>query len=230
MGNLFCKQPSEPTFSNYDMVIDPTGTNFLHGSSTGLHPDVTDCRIWYPVTNKKLDKVRKKTMTKASVGEPTLHVSAPEGHIAAKSTKPHPSLYYKRSKQTLTTLVNKDQNLKLVKKYKNKSKPQKTHISNMNPNFDPDMLNMKDLKLFTQQLNHLLTLWEIKNKDKKTKKTMENTIPNTINTRNTQSKNKNKSPKNKKNQSSLTKLRLVTICAITGSIIHGLTPLLMGYL
>ena len=92
------------------MAIEPTGTNFLHGSSTWLHPDVTDCEMWFPVTHKNLDKVRMKKQTKASVGEPTSNVSVPEGHIAENTMKTHPGLYQKHSKHTLTKLVNKDQN------------------------------------------------------------------------------------------------------------------------
>ena len=160
MGNLFCKQTSTPATSDLSTAIDPTGTNFLHGSSTWLHPDVTDCEMWFPVTHKNLDKMRMKKQTKASVGEPTSNVSAPEGHIAENTMKTHPGLYQKHSKNTLTKLVNKDQNMKLMKKHKTNKKQKKQTkrtVSYMNPNFDPDMLNMHDLTQFHQQLNHLLT-------------------------------------------------------------------------
>ena len=76
MGNLFCKQTSIPATSDLSTAIDPTGTNFPHGSSTRFHSDVTDCEMWFPVTHKNLDKMRMKKQTKASIGEPTSNVSA----------------------------------------------------------------------------------------------------------------------------------------------------------
>ena len=83
-------------------AIEPTGTNFPHGSSTWLHPDSTDCKMWFPVTHKNLDKMRMKKQTKASIDEPMSHASAPEGHIAENTMKTHPGLYQKHSKHTLT--------------------------------------------------------------------------------------------------------------------------------
>ena len=227
MGNLFCKQTSTPATSDLSTAIDPTGTNFLHGSSTRLHPDVTDCEMWFPVTHKNLDKMRMKKQTKTSIGEPTSHVSAPEGHIAENTMKTHPGLYQKHSKHTLTKLVNKDQNMKLMKKHKTNKKQKKQikrTVSYMNPNFDPDMLNMHDLTQFHQQVNHLLTLLEIKLRNKKTKNDKTNRIPNTINnqtkfTKKNKCKNK-KSKKTNKKPSRLNKIRVATICAITGGIIH----------
>ena len=65
---------STPATSDLVWAIDPTGTNFLHDSSTRLHPDVTDCEMWFTVIHKNLDKMRMKKQTKASVGEPTLSV------------------------------------------------------------------------------------------------------------------------------------------------------------
>ena len=96
--------------------------------------------------------------------------------------KTHPGLYQKHSKHTLTKLVNKDQNMKLMKKHKNNKNQKQTKrtVSYMNPNFDPDMLNKHDLNQFHQQMNHLLTLLEIKLRNKKTKNDKTNTIPNTI--------------------------------------------------
>ena len=52
-------------------------------------------------------------------------------------------------------------------------------VSYMNPNFVPDMLNMHDLNQFHQQLDNLLTLWEIKMRNKKTKIDKFNMVPNT---------------------------------------------------
>ena len=65
----------------------------------------------FPVTHKNLDKVRMKKETKASVGKPASNVSSPEGRIAQNTLKTHPGLYQKHSKNTLTKLVNKDQNI-----------------------------------------------------------------------------------------------------------------------
>ena len=92
-----------------------------------------------------------KKQTKASIGEPTSHVSATEGHIAENTMKTHPGLYQKHSKHTLTKLVNKDQNMKLLKKNKTNKKQKKQTkrtVSYLNPNFDPNMLNMHDLTQF----------------------------------------------------------------------------------
>ena len=58
--------------------------------------------------------MRIKKQTKASIDEPTSNVSAPEGHSAENTMKTHPGLYQKHSKHTLTKLVNKDQNMKLM--------------------------------------------------------------------------------------------------------------------
>ena len=55
-----------------------------------------------------------------------LNVSAPQGHIAENTMKTHPGLYQKYSKNTLTKLVNKDQNMKLMKKHKTNKKQKKT--------------------------------------------------------------------------------------------------------
>ena len=74
--------------------------------------------MWFPVTHKNLDEMRVKKQTKASLGEPTSNVSAPEAHIGESTLKTHPQLYQKHSKHTLTKLVNKDQNMKLMKKHK----------------------------------------------------------------------------------------------------------------
>ena len=68
-------------------------TDFHRGSSMMVTPDVTDYEIWFPVTNKKLDKIRVKKQIDnyndkhnnnmqnnkpddASNGEPLLHSSA----------------------------------------------------------------------------------------------------------------------------------------------------------
>ena len=78
-------------------------TNFHHGSSMMVTPDVTDCKIWLPVTNKKQDKIREKQIDKYNdmqnnmqdemrIGKPLLNGGAPEWHIAANSIKPHPGL------------------------------------------------------------------------------------------------------------------------------------------
>ena len=95
-----------------------------HGSSTTVTPDVTDRELWLPVTNKKLDKIRDKKQTddynkpdEASNGEPLLHASAPEGHIAANSVKPHPGLYQMQSHLALKKLTNQDQNKNCNKNY-----------------------------------------------------------------------------------------------------------------
>ena len=94
----------------------------------------------------------------------------------------------------------------------------------MNPNLDPDMLNMHDLTQFHQQVNHFLTLLEIKFRNKKTKNDKTNIIPNTINNQTKFSKKNNrktkKSKKFNKKTSHLNKIRVATICAITGGIIH----------
>ena len=44
-----------------------------------------------------------------------------------------------------------------------KNKTKKTKQTIMNPKFDPDMLNMKDMNQFVQQLSYLLVLWDIQN-------------------------------------------------------------------
>ena len=79
------------------------------------------------MTNKKLDKIRDKKQNdnyndkhtnnmqnnkpdELSNGEPLLHASAPEGHIAVTSVKPHPGLYQTQSHLALKKLTNQDQN------------------------------------------------------------------------------------------------------------------------
>ena len=57
-------------------------------------------------------------------------------------------------------------------KTRNKTKKQDQQ-DKLNPKFDPDMLKMKDMNQFVQQLSRLLVLWDIKSQaiDKnKTKK------------------------------------------------------------
>ena len=102
--------------------------------------------------------------------------------------KPYPQLNPERSPvlylSAITKLVNKDQNMKLMKKHKTNKKQKKQTkrtVSYMNPNFDPDILNMHDLTQFHQQVNHFLMLLEIKFRNKKTKNDKTNIIPNTIN-------------------------------------------------
>ena len=70
--------------------------------------------------------MRMKKQTKVSVGEPTSNVSATEGHIPENTMKTHPGLYQKHSKNTLTKLVNKDQNMKTHEETQNKQKTEKT--------------------------------------------------------------------------------------------------------
>ena len=97
-------------------------------------PDVTDHKNWFPVTNKKLDKIRDKKQNddynnksdEASNGEPLLHASAPEGHIAVNSVKPHPGLYQTQSHLALKKLTNQDQNMNYNKNYKKNKKNKKT--------------------------------------------------------------------------------------------------------
>ena len=101
--------------------------------------------MWFPVTHKNLDKVRMKKQTKASISESMSHASAPKGHIAENTMKPHPGLFQKHSQNTLTKLFNKDQNMKLMKKHKTNNKQEKQTkktVSYMNPNFDPNLLSM----------------------------------------------------------------------------------------
>ena len=125
MGNLFCNQMYYPATSDLATAIKHTGTNFLHGSSTWLQPDVTDCKMWFPETHKNIDKIRREKQTKESIGESMSNAIASEGHIAANTMTSHPGLYQKHSKHTLTKLVNKDQNMKLMKKHKNNKKQKK---------------------------------------------------------------------------------------------------------
>ena len=132
MGNIFCKhsvwhQP-DPDMTR----IGNSVTNFHHGSSTRFTPE-TDCENWLPVTNRKLDKIREKNQLdnynkqpdEASNGKPLLHASAPEGHIAVNSAKPHPGLYQTQSHLALKKLTNQDQNKKFNLNYKRNKKHQK---------------------------------------------------------------------------------------------------------
>ena len=117
-------------------------TNFHHGSSMMVTPDVTDCKIWLPVTNKKLDKIREKKQIEnyndmqnnnmqnnkedeESNGKPLLNAHAPEWHIAANSIKPHPGLCKTQSHLALKKLTNQDQNKKYNKKYNKNKKSRK---------------------------------------------------------------------------------------------------------
>ena len=113
MGNIFCK-PSDSQKSDQNLTMfGPWTTDFHHGSSITVSPDVTDHEIWFPVTNKKFDKIRDKKQNddynnksdEASNGEPLLQASAPEGHIAANSVKPHPGLYQTQSHLARTTIT-----------------------------------------------------------------------------------------------------------------------------
>ena len=137
MGNILQKstawqKPEKVSAMFGDWIIH----DFHQGSSsTTVTPDVTDREIWLPVINKKLDKIRDKKQIdiynkpdEASNGEPLLHASAPEGHIAANSVKPHPGLYKTQSHLALKKLLNQDQNTnynKNFKKTKNIRKPTK---------------------------------------------------------------------------------------------------------
>ena len=166
MPDLLCKTASQPGLT---MTVGNLGAHFLHGSSTMVFKGVEDCEMWCPVTNKKLDKVRKKKQAEVSVGEPPSNVCAPEGHITVNSVKPHTGLYETQSQNASNKLTNKDMNMKKTKnKMKNKkktmkNKTKKTKQTSMNPKFEPDMLNMKDMNQFVQQLSHLLVLWDIQN-------------------------------------------------------------------
>ena len=137
MGNILQKstasqKPERPgvsaTFGNW--IIN----DFHHGSSTTVTPDVTDREIRFPVTNKKLDKIRDKKQNdnhnnksdEANNGEPLLHASAPEGHIAANSVKPHPDLYQTQSHLAFKKLTNQDQNKNYNKTTKRTRKIRKT--------------------------------------------------------------------------------------------------------
>ena len=126
-------------------------------SSTTVTSDVTDCEIWFPVTNKILDKIRDKKQNndynnksdEASNGEPLLHASAPEGHIAANSVKPHPGLYQTQSHLALKKLTDQDENKNYNKNYKKTKKNKKNNKNNknnkmnntkhFNPYFNTDM-------------------------------------------------------------------------------------------
>ena len=71
--------------------------------------------------------------------------------------------------------------MKLMKKHetnKKQKKQTKRTVSCMNPNFDPNMLNMHDLTQFHKQVNHFLTLLEIKFRNKKTKNDKTNIVGN----------------------------------------------------
>ena len=60
MGNIFCTL-TDSQKPNQDLTMSgPWVTDFYHGSSAVVMPDGTDHEIWFPVTNKKLDKIREK--------------------------------------------------------------------------------------------------------------------------------------------------------------------------
>ena len=166
MGNIFCK-PTDSQKSDQNLTMfGPWTTDFHHGSSTTVTPDVTDHEIWFPFSNKKLDKIRDKKQNdnynnksdEASNGEPLLHASAPEGHIAANSVKPHPGLYQTQSHLALKKLTNQDQNMNYNKNFKKNKKDKKNNkndknnkvnkTKHFNLNFNVDMLNMEDNKQF----------------------------------------------------------------------------------
>ena len=128
-----------------------------HGRSTTAFKEGKDCELWYPVISKKVHKVIMKKQAKASDGEPLLNFYPPEGHNTANSVKLHTHFDDIQSQVAIDRLINKDKSMKEAKNKKNKNK-NKTKKTNMNPKFDPEMLNMKDLNQFTQQLNHLLVL------------------------------------------------------------------------
>ena len=130
MGNILQKSTAWQEPEKVSAVFG-YGTNhdLHHGSSTTVTPDVTDRELWLPVTNKNLDKFRDKKQNddynkpdEASNGEPLLHASAPEGHIAANSVKPHPGLYKTQSHLALKKLLNQDQNTNYNKNLKKKTK------------------------------------------------------------------------------------------------------------
>ena len=122
MGNLFCKQTSTPATSDLSTAIDPTGTNFLLGSSNRLHPDVTDCKMWFPVTNKNLEKLEWKNRLLKQACMSLRHMSVHLKDILLKTWwKPT----HKYNKNTPTKSVNKEQNMKLMKEHKNNKKQKK---------------------------------------------------------------------------------------------------------
>ena len=91
----------------------------------------------------------------------------------------------------------------------------------MNPDFDPDMLNIQDNKQFNQQLNHLLMQWEEKVRNRKTKNKLSNTVSNIVQTVHISSKKKkHKTTKENKRHPNILKVLIVTICVSTGRIIH----------